>query len=86
MLFLTWQGKHRHLFMAGCHIEPLSPLPCPNPVPPASLEINILYTSPGITADVCSARELIAPARAASGLRNLEGAAKTLGEELNQTR
>eukprot|EP00752_Nemacystus_decipiens_P014162 g12593.t1 len=45
-----------------------------------------LETVVGITADVGSARELIAPARAKSGLHGLEDAAKTLEEQINKTR
>ncbi|CAM9849950.1 unnamed protein product, partial [Ectocarpus sp. 8 AP-2014] len=47
---------------------------------------SALETVEGITADVCSARELIAPARAKSGLSGIEDAAKTLAEELRKTR
>ncbi|CBJ28852.1 conserved unknown protein [Ectocarpus siliculosus] len=47
---------------------------------------SALETVEGITADVCSARELIAPARAKSGLSGIQDAAKTLAEDLRKTR
>ncbi|CAM9118472.1 unnamed protein product, partial [Scytosiphon promiscuus] len=47
---------------------------------------SALETIMGVTASVYSARELIAPARAKSGLRGIEAAAKELAEVLNKTR
>ncbi|CAN0265797.1 unnamed protein product, partial [Ectocarpus sp. 8 AP-2014] len=45
-----------------------------------------LETVIGITASVASARELVAPARARSGLDSIEASAKAMSEGLSQTR
>lgn len=51
-----------------------------------SVDIKKYKMAPGVTASVCSARELIAPARAKSSLRGIEAAVKDLTETLNKTR
>lgn len=58
-----------------CEHVPLSP-------PFRSLWIHTL----GITGSVGSARELVAPTQAASGLRGIEASVKTMAETLSKTR
>ena len=55
--------------------------------PPLSLgPSNGCVGTSGITADLCSARELIAPARAKSGLLSLKDVVKSVAEKLKKTR
>ena len=59
--------------------------PCPLSLSFSSGGIPSLLL-PGVTAGVCSARELVAPARAKSGLEALEEGVNALAEKLKKTR